>query len=63
MSELSNWDAKTAGKQFARKVGNMSPCDIAAIKANAKNLLTSVDPDERKVGEYHMAFCLEIEQR
>jgi hypothetical protein len=61
MTDLSNWNAKAAGQAFARSFVAKRPFDVTAIKANAQKLLASADPDERKVGEYHMAFCAEIE--
>jgi hypothetical protein len=63
LTELSNWNAKAAGQAFARQFKAERSFNIAAIKANAEKLLASTDPDERKIGEYHRAFCLEIEQR
>jgi len=63
LTDLSNWNAKAAGQKFARTFKAERPFDVAAIKANAEKLLASTDPDERKVGEYHMSFCQEIEQR
>jgi hypothetical protein len=61
VSDLANWNAKAAGQKFARTFKADRPFDVAGIKANAERLLASSDPDERKVGEYHMAFCTEIE--
>jgi hypothetical protein len=61
LTDLSNWNAKAAGQHFARNFSATRPLDIAAIKANAQKLLASADPDERKVGEYHLAFCAEVE--
>jgi hypothetical protein len=61
MSDLANLNAKADGQKFARSFVAKRPFDVAAIKANAQKLLASADPDERKVGEYHMSFCAEIE--
>jgi hypothetical protein len=63
LTPLPNFNAEAAGQAFARtfKAGRLF--DLAAIKAKARKLLASADPDEREVGEYHMAFCSEIEQR
>lgn len=54
-------DAKGAGRDFARITAAKRLSDIAAIKANARKMLASEDPNERWVGEYHMSFCAEIE--
>lgn len=58
---LFNLDAKAVGQDFARTITAQRSPDIAAIKANAQTLLASEDPNEQWLGEYHIAFCTEIE--
>jgi hypothetical protein len=61
LTHLSNWNAKAAGQEYARIVIAKRALEIAAIKANAQKMLAGADPDERKGGEYQLAFCTEIE--